>query len=82
MMAWTPFLRPRTLARYVFTYALPLAPLANLWDGLVSCMRTYSPDELLELASSTGDAFDWDAGRLPHARGGPKLTYLVGKPRG
>jgi hypothetical protein len=81
MLAMTPFLRPRTLARYVFTYAVPLAPLANLWDGLVSCMRTYTPDELLELGSSTGDTFEWDAGRLAHARGGPTITYLVGKPR-
>lgn len=81
MLAITPFLRPRTITRFVLTYAIPVAPLANLWDGLVSCMRTYTPRELLDLAASTGDDFEWNAGRLPHARGGPPLTYLIGKPR-
>jgi hypothetical protein len=80
MLVMTPFIRPRTLARFAFTYLIPIAPLANLWDGLVSCMRTYTPDELAALAASTGDSFVWEAGRLRQARG-PALTYLIGRPR-
>ena len=34
-----------------FTYLLPAVPLMCLWDGVVSQLRAYWPDELLELAA-------------------------------
>ena len=30
----------------IFTYLIPICPLAFAWDGFVSCLRTYSPAEL------------------------------------
>ncbi|MDI6739440.1 MAG: hypothetical protein QME74_03650 [Candidatus Edwardsbacteria bacterium] len=75
----TPFLRPFRLARLLWTYLLPVAPLFVMIDGLMSCLRSYSVDELKGLAASTGGEFDWDCGRLP-SFGGSRLTYLIGRP--
>jgi hypothetical protein len=57
-----------------------LHPNLAAFDGVVSCLRTYTPDELRELAKSVDGAtgYDWTAG---HAGGGPiPMTYLVGTP--
>jgi hypothetical protein len=76
MLFTTPWIRPFRLARLLFTYALPLAPLCNLWDGLVSSLRTYTPAEMLALARGAAPGYRWEAGTL---RGrGPAVTYLVG----
>lgn len=80
MWLTTPWIRPRSLARLVFTYVLPLAPLCNLWDGLVSNLRAYSRDELLGLARSVAPVgYQWRAG-VVRGRGGPAITYLIGVP--
>ena len=78
----TPFFRPFRLSRLVFTYLIPLIPLCTIWDGTVSVLRMYSPQELLCLArraDPTG-AFAWQAGKKRHWWG-PQVTYLVGWPR-
>ena len=76
----TPFVKPFRFSRLLFTYLLPLMPLCILWDGLVSCLRVYSPDELRTLVSQLGHPeYDWDIGTL---RMGPGVaTYLIGTPR-
>ncbi len=75
-----PFLKPFRLSRLVFTYLIPLVPLFLLWDGFVSCLRVYSPDELRTLVSQLGNTdYDWDIGTT---RVGPGVaTYLIGTPR-
>lgn len=83
MLLVTPFIRPRRLSRFVFTYLLPVVPLCTLWDGLVSCLRAYEPDELRELVASLPENdYDWDIGRLRVARTPASVTYLIGRPRG
>ncbi|MEL7060638.1 MAG: hypothetical protein AAGN46_11475, partial [Acidobacteriota bacterium] len=47
----TPFLRPFSLRRLVFTYLVPVVPALVTWDGIASCFRTYSCRELRALAS-------------------------------
>lgn len=76
-LAVTPFVRPVRASPLVLTYLLPLIPLVFAWDGTVSALRAYSPDELLTLAARVpGSAgYTWDAGRR-----GP-LLYLTGLPR-
>lgn len=72
-----------TPARCVLTYVLPLAPLAFAWDGAVSTLRTYTADEMLEMANAvTSDAYQWEAGRFDVAGpyGPMPTTYLVGEP--
>ena len=77
----TPFIRPFRWTRILFTYLIPLVPLTCLWDGFVSQLRAYTPDELRELAASLGDVgYSWDSGKVWYRRSGVHLTYLVGLP--
>ena len=72
--------RPFRWSRLLLTYLFPVIPTVAFIDGVVSCLRTYTPDELRELARSVDGAtgYDWTAG---HAGGGPiPMTYLVGTP--
>lgn len=80
MFVTTPFVRPFRASRLFLTYLLPLAPLCTLWDGLVSCLRVYSPAELCTLVAQLGvTTYEWDIGEL---RVGPGVvTYLIGTPR-
>lgn len=82
----TPKLRPVTVGRMFWTYLVPIVPLTFAWDGLVSALRSYGPEELEAIVRTVGDAdcFDWDIGRTPPAeRGIPfRITYLIGTPRG
>lgn len=41
-----PFVRPADPVALACTYALPIVPLATLWDGFASCLRAYSVGEL------------------------------------
>ena len=77
----TPFIRPFGWSRLLFTYLLPLVPLTCLWDGFVSQLRAYTPEELNTLAKSLGDVgYRWDAGK-GRLQGSPAhLTYLIGRP--
>ena len=77
----TPFVRPFRLARFVWTYLPPVVPLVGLWDGIVSCLRTYSPEELRSLvAEFQDDSYRWEVGTIKGGLRGPMLTYLVGGP--
>jgi len=79
----TPRVGRLTAARALLTYLLPLAPLIFMWDGVVSCLRTYSPSELDELTRDLRiDGYSWDIGRLrvPGVFTGYSITYLIGMP--
>jgi hypothetical protein len=73
----TPRVRPVRPTTLVLTYLLPLLPLVIMWDGLVSCLRTYRPAELRALAAGLED-YAWEAGT--HRRGLASIAYLVGRP--
>src|SRR5215510_2499282 len=61
----TPFLKPFRVSRLIFTYLVPLVPLCLLWDGVVSCLRVYSPVELRELVSQLDvNDYEWDIGKI------------------
>jgi hypothetical protein len=80
LFAWilTPRMRPLRWSRLLLTYLVPVIPLVVLWDGLVSCCRTRTPEELLALTTSFPQ-YDWQAG---YARGqGTWLAsvYLIGR---
>ena len=67
----------------LFTYLLPIAPAMFAWDGAVSTLRTYTADELLNLARETAPSgYAWRAGRfdVPGPYGPMPTTYLVGVP--
>ncbi len=75
----TPLVRPLRPGRFLWTYLLPVTPLLIFWDGLVSALRVYSPDELRELVAELDD-YDWDIGTVSAGKGPQRITYLIGKP--
>jgi hypothetical protein len=77
----TPFIKPFRWSRLFYTYALPVVPLCTLWDGIVSCLRVYEPDELQSLiAQLPPNDFLWECGRLRVPKMPTELTYLIGAP--
>ena len=77
---FTPLIRPFRWSRIIFTYLIPIVPLLTLWDGWVSCLRTYTPEELKEMTLDLTE-FEWDSGQ--HLEKGMPLpiTYLIGFPK-
>lgn len=64
VLVLTPFIRPFRWERLLLTYVLPVLPLAILWDGVVSHLRTYRPEELEALVEGLGGAgWRWDVRR-------------------
>jgi len=81
LLAVTPFIKPFRWSRLFLTYALPVVPVCTLWDGIVSCLRVYDPDELRELVNDLPpNDYNWDCGGLPIPRMPAQLTYLIGYP--
>ncbi len=77
----TPFIRPFRWSRLLWTYVLPLAPLITVFDGLVSCLRTYQPAELRELTAGIGASdYRWEVGLASKPHAPIPVTYLVGVP--
>ncbi|KFA89061.1 hypothetical protein [Archangium violaceum] len=82
LMVWlfTPLIRPLTPLRLLLTYVLPVAPLASLWDGLVSAFRAHRPEELRAMtASMAREGYTWEVGELKRP-GKPIVTYVLGLP--
>jgi hypothetical protein len=79
----TPAIKPRTLARFVFTYLVPLVPLLALWDGVVSCLRVYSPRELRALLAEVpgAEGYEWIIEEVKVPGSAARATLLVGAPR-
>jgi hypothetical protein len=78
----TPWIRPFRWSRLLFTYVLPIIPLVLLFDGVVSCLRTYRPHELREIiAKLTAAEYHWDVGERSNSAGRIPIAYLIGYPR-
>ncbi len=77
----TPFIRPFKFGRIFFTYVLPIIPILVLWDGIVSCLRTYSVSEMEDLVNQLAhkDKFDWEIGMKKQDM--KKVLYLIGIPK-
>jgi hypothetical protein len=58
-----PFVRPFRWSRALLTYVVPAIPALFAWDGTVSALRAYSPDELLAIARAVpgGGSYEWSA---------------------
>lgn len=77
----TLFLRPFRWSRLFWTYLVPIFPLMAGWDGVVSCLRTYSPRELKQLTEEIrAENYAWEIGRV-RSFGACYITYLLGYPR-
>ena len=83
MLFTTLVMRPLTWQRLALTYLVPLIPLCSWWDGVVSSLRSYRPEELEALVSDLGgDDYTSEAGRICAAGMQPTITYLIGAPTG
>ena len=80
VLVLVPFIRPVRWSRLAWTYLPPVLPLVGLFDGLVSCLRTYSPSELRELWRGL-DTYEWQVGETRSGWSPLVVTYLVGVPK-
>jgi hypothetical protein len=76
---FTLLIHPRRWWRWLLTYLVPIIPLLILWDGVVSSLRTYAPEDLEELTEGLdANGYKWHYGT--HRAPGMVITYLVGQP--
>jgi hypothetical protein len=80
VLLFTPFIRPFRWSRLLWTYLLPVLPLAVWFDGTVSCLRTYTPEELRDLVKDLQEAYAWEVGTVRSAPLPSRVSYLVGLP--
>lgn len=82
VLAVTPFIRPFRWSRLFWTYVLPVLPVVVAFDAVVSCLRTYEPEELAAIAEGLGgDDWVWETGKVRVPWMPMRVTYLVGRPR-
>ncbi|MFH1301483.1 MAG: hypothetical protein ABIK07_10515 [Planctomycetota bacterium] len=76
----TPFISPLRISRLIFTYLIPVIPALVFWDGIVSVLRTYTVEEMLQMAREADpeQRYEWKAAVI-HS-GQIKLPYLTGRP--
>ena len=77
-----PFARPFRWSHMFLTYIVPVLPLAATFDGVVSCLRTYSEAELREMvADLSPGGYVWEIGQERSWRSPVPITFLIGYPR-
>ncbi len=82
VLLFTPFIRPFRWSRLLWTYVIPLVPLLAWWDATVSCLRSYTPDELSEMVAHLGAGdYAWDVGIVRVPLPPVSMTYLIGTPK-
>jgi len=74
-----PFIKPFSIRRLLSFWVLPVVPLFIMWDGFVSCLRIYSPQELKELVDDLKNTenYIFDIGLVSSTM---RVTYLIGHP--
>lgn len=76
-----PLMRPFRWSRLLWTYLVPVVPFVVLFDGIISCLRAYSPAELTELANGAlVSGYRWEAGEVKAGISPIPVTYLIGWP--
>jgi len=80
LLAFSAAWSAKSAAVRFFSFVVPIVPLTFAWDGLVSCFRTYTIEELKQLTEGLDEGYEWQAGRRRTAKGMFSVTYLVGKP--
>lgn len=79
-LLFTPFFKPFRFSRLFFTYIIPIIPFCTVWDGIVSIIRLYKPNELLQIACEVEpDTYHWSSGKKK-SKFGLNVTYLIGYP--
>jgi len=73
-----PFLRPKPI-QLIFTYLIPVIPVAFFWDALVSHLRTYSMSDLERMVDDIKSPdYRWEIGEVK-LKGLPyNSPYIIG----
>jgi hypothetical protein len=80
VLAFMPFARPFRWKYLLFTYLIPIVPLLMLWDGIVSMLRIYSPEQMEAMIDDLrGPGYAWETGRI-YLKGLGGFPYLIGRP--
>jgi hypothetical protein len=80
-VALTPFVRPFRWSRLALTYAVPVVPALFFFDGVVSQLRTYTPDELRDMTRPLQRrGYRWEIGHVMHPVMPGRVAYLLGIP--
>jgi hypothetical protein len=73
--------RPFRWSRLIWSYLIPIVPFVLFFDGIVSCLRTYSTQELTELTRGlSASGYTWEIGREKQWFLSLPVTYLIGYP--
>ncbi len=76
-LVMTPFSKNLTVAQLLFTYLIPIIPLAYAWDGQASLMRTYTFDDIdLLLSGLETPNYNWEINDA-FKENGKKLGYYI-----
>jgi hypothetical protein len=76
-----PFILPFRWSRLVWTYLVPIAPMVQLFDSFISCLRSYSVAELRELTRSINvKGYTWEVGETKLSSAPVPITYVRGYP--
>ncbi len=79
-----PFIRPWRLDRFFWTYLIPAIPLVLGIDGVVSCLRTYTQEEMATLVATLdgvdGAPYDWEIGHAKAPLSPLGISYAIGYP--
>ncbi len=77
-----PFIRPFRWSNVFWTYIIPVLPFAFMFDGVVSCFRTYSIKGLEQLVESLGpNDYEWQIWKHRTRLSPLQVTCLIGHPR-
>jgi hypothetical protein len=79
VLALTPAIRPFRWERLFWTYLVPVIPFVVWFDGIMSCLRSYSESDLRELIQGLeAGNYCWEIGEERSGRVG--VVYLIGYP--
>src|ERR1700722_9141938 len=74
-----PFIRPFRWSRLFWTYLIPVIPFVLWFDGVLSCLRACSPQELSTMVDALEqNDYIWEVGTTPGWL--VPVTYVVGYP--
>lgn len=79
------FVRPWRFSRFFWTFVIPAIPLLLWFDGIISCLRTYSTAELQALVTALeppprGARYRWRIGKVRSPLSPLGVSYLIGYP--
>lgn len=81
-----PLIRPFRWSRLFWTYVLPAIPAVLFFDGVVSCLRTYTEPELRAMIDrvafddANAPAYVWELGHARSLLSPMGISYLIGYP--